>query len=454
MKQHDVIIVGAGLSGLSVAHFLRKTAPQLDILLLEGAGRPGGAIRSTSADGFLAEWGPHGFLDNVEEGRELLNDLDLGDQILRAPLRKFLRYICRNDRLETIPQTPPALIRSKLLPPWSKLRMFGDLFRKPRSEEQTIAAWASHRFGRAILPFADIALTGTYAGDIHQLSIDAAMPGLRKLELEYGSVFKGAIQSRRNKVQTDLPAMISFKQGMETMVSALAADKRIEFNAPVNGIMHENGSWKLDAAGNSHSARRVVIALHINRALPILNELAVAPATAVTEAVVYNVVMGFESGADIPFGFGYLAPREENRFALGALFPSHMFPGRAPEGLQSLEVLIGGVRNPHHLTLSDDALLDETYHDVSRLIQLPKRPRFQMVLRPAIGIPQLEMGHHRFQDYRLRMERTHPGLYVCGFGWDGIGVNDMIKQAKHTAGSLIEGVSAGPGRVTVKGVYF
>ena len=68
----DVCIVGAGLSGLSVATFLQNPRPEMQLLVLEQDDRPGGAIASHSEQGFQAEWGAHGFLDNCEESRELM----------------------------------------------------------------------------------------------------------------------------------------------------------------------------------------------------------------------------------------------------------------------------------------------------------------------------------------------------------------------------------------------
>ncbi|NQU65529.1 MAG: protoporphyrinogen oxidase [SAR324 cluster bacterium] len=454
MTTHDIIIVGAGLSGLSAAHFLSKKRPELDILLLEKAGRAGGAIQSLEIDGFLGEWGPHGFLDNIQESRELLDDLKLDHEIQKAPLKKFLRYICLNGQLQTIPQTPPKIISSDLLPLWAKLRMLADLWKKPLPHEQSIADWAAHRFGRSILPFADIVQTGQFAGDFDRLSIDAAMPGLRKLEKENGSVFRGAVKAQKNKVSSGMPSMVSFKKGMEQLIKKLAADKNLRLNSGVNGISKKEELWCVETKTGNYSAKNLVIGLHINRALPLLHSLAPAPEQSVPEAMVYNIVMGFKEDAKIPFGFGYLAPKSENRFALGTLFPTQMFPGRAPDGMQSLEVLIGGIRNPQHLTLSDEALVAAAYADISQLMPLPSKPSFTKVLRPEIGIPQLEIGHHRFQSYREKMETEFPGLYINGFGWEGIGANEMIKTAKSTAENLIKGRGGAKGATTVKGVYF
>ena len=242
-SQYDTIVVGGGLSGLSTAHFIRKFKPGAKILILEKQSSTGGAIQTVQSDGFLAEWGPHGFLDNVEESRELLADLGLTGTALKAPLRQFLRYICLNGELKAIPQTPPKIVTSNLLSIPSKIRLLFDLWKKPRLHEQSIADWASFRFGKAALPFADIILTGSYAGDIRKLSIDAAMPSLRRLELESGSVIRGAIKSQKANQGSGMPSMVSFEGGMTCLIEQLEKDQTIVNNAEVQSISRQEDGW-------------------------------------------------------------------------------------------------------------------------------------------------------------------------------------------------------------------
>ena len=52
-----VIVVGAGVTGLTVAHRLLAAAPGTDVTVLEQAGRVGGAVWTEHADGFTAEAG-------------------------------------------------------------------------------------------------------------------------------------------------------------------------------------------------------------------------------------------------------------------------------------------------------------------------------------------------------------------------------------------------------------
>jgi len=461
----DTIIIGGGLSGLSVAHFLQKYVPEAQITIMEKAAAAGGAISSFHQDGYLAEWGAHGFLDNAEASRELLADTGLDREAQKAPLDEFVRYVCLNGKLNLIPQNPKKILRSNLVSLSAKLRVLADLWKKPRPEEQSVADWAAHRFGASLLPFVDAVLTGTYAGDMNRLSIDAVFPGIRSLELDNGSVIRGLLKKRKAakaKPQDGpkklLPAMISFSQGMGRLPEVLAADKKLLCAKEVKSIHKTEDGWEVRTADQSYRANSLVLALSVNQSLALLQNssgLAAAnpPLDSIPEARIVTVAMGFDETADIPFGFGYLAPEQEKRFALGALFSTHMFPGRAPKGHMLLEALVGGRRHPEKLELNDDALIDKAYADLRQLIHLPDPPVFTKVLRPAHGIPQLEIGYPRLLDWRNRLVTENPGLYVCGFGWEGIGINDMTKSARQVAAAIAAGVAA-KGETEVKGIYF
>jgi oxygen-dependent protoporphyrinogen oxidase len=461
----DTLIIGGGLSGLTVAHFLQKYQPGIRISILEKSSSPGGAIRSFHQDGFLAEWGAHGFLDNVEASRELLADTGLDKEAQKAPLDEFVRYICLNGRLNLIPQSPKKIIKSNLVSLPAKLRVFADLWKKPRTEEQTVAEWAAYRFGSSLLPFVDAVLTGTYAGDFNRLSIDATFPGIRELELDKGSVIRGLMQKRKaaktskqEKSVKKLPAMISFPQGMGRLPEALAKDKNLECSTEVKSIHKNEAGWEVRTSENTYQAKSIVLALPVNQALSLLNKaegLATepCPVPSIPEAKIVTIALGFTETADIPFGFGYLAPEQEKRFALGALFSTHMFPGRAPAGHMQLEALVGGRRHPEKLELPDDVLIRETYADLKQLIHLPDPPIFSKVLRSDHGIPQLEIGYPKLLEWRNSLVENNQGLNICGFGWEGIGINDMTKSAKKVAEAIAAGTTA-QGKTEVKGVYF
>ncbi|MDW7774205.1 MAG: protoporphyrinogen oxidase [Desulfobulbaceae bacterium] len=466
-RQVDVVIVGAGISGLSVANFLKKERPELSLLILEKSERPGGAILSHSEEGYLAEWGAHGFLDNCEESRTLVSIAGLESEVEKAPLGKYVRYICLNGRLNLIPQNPKKIIMAGLVPFAAKMRVLGEVWKKPLAGEPSVSTWVEHRFGKALLPFADAVFTGTYAGDFEKLKIDAVMPGVRKLELEQGSVIRGLLKKFREakkkggRQAAGMPAMTSFVGGMARLPQALAArlvlNEELCYLAEVERTAARENGWEVQTAEQRVQCRHLVLAVPINASLAMLNEMeniARPPALAVPEARIATIALGFTDKAGVPFGFGYLAPESEQRFALGALFSSHMFPGRAPERHVLLEALVGGRRHPERLELDDDEMVERVCRDLSQLIDLPEAPVFKRVMRPRAGIPQLEEGYPALLDWRYGVQDAHPGLHICGFGWNGIGINDMIKEAGKAAESIQRDSRSGHAEAEVKGVYF
>ncbi|NTV12847.1 MAG: protoporphyrinogen oxidase [Desulfobulbaceae bacterium] len=455
-KEYDVIIVGAGLSGLSAAFFLGRKCPQLRVALVDQAINPGGAIRTFRENGYQAEWGPHGFLNNVSESQEILEVTGLAREMQTAPLGDFRRFICHRGRLEALPQNPKMLLSTPLLSPVGKLRLLGDLWKRPRLEDQTIGEWAAYRFGREVLPMVDVAVTGTFAGDLNRLSIDAVMPGVRSLEKEAGSLLRGLRKKKKAGAgdALGLPAMVNFPGGMVRLIEALAKDQEMLLGHGVNEIVREGALWRLLTAQGELQAASLIMALPVNPALKLLAGLEQPPVGAIPGARIANVVMAFGGDAVIPRGFGYLAPESEHRFALGAMFSSHMFPDRCPEGQVLLEGLVGGRRHPERLELSDEELIARVYADLGQLLPLPSAPLYVKVLRPEGEIPQLEMDHPALSHWRRQMEERWDGLYICGFGWDGIGINDMAKTAARTAEALAAGQGRSRGSAAVRPVYF
>ena len=295
----------------------------------------------------------------------------------------FVRYVCLDAKLRCIPQKPLQILKEPLIPWGAKLRVLADLWKKPLAGEPTVAQWTAHRFGAALLPFADAVFTGTYAGDISRLKIDAVMPGVRELEKRNGSVIRGVINTMRDAARQKktpnkgLPAMTSFTGGMamlpQRLATGLAAKGHLVYGNGVHSLVRETAGWRVLAEQGEVSCRHLVLALPVNISLPLLAGALPTmppPLAAIPEARIATVLLGFDDSAHIPFGFGYLAPEQEQRFTLGALFSSHMFPGRAPVGHQLLEALVGGRRHPDRLDLSDDQMIASVYRDLGQLMEL------------------------------------------------------------------------------------
>ena len=327
-----------------------------------------------------------------------------------------------------------------------------------------MAQWVRHRFGAALLPFADAVFTGTYAGDIDRLSMDAVMPGVRAIEKEHGSVLRGLFAKfkenrKAGKKGRGLPAMLSFPGGMrrlpEKLAGYLRTDDDIIRNCCVQAVRRGEKGWEAVSEKGVFTAANLVLALPVNAALTLLHPVDPAmPLRSVPEAQLAVIALGFGKNNRLPPGFGYLIPEQEGRFSLGSLFSSNMFPGRAPEGHILLETLAGGRRHPERLEYDDATLVRKALADTRDILGIHEEPVYAKVMRSRTGIPQLESGYPRLLAWRNALVARHPALYVCGFGWEGIGVNDMMKSATRTAAALLAGERETKRRNEVKAVYF
>ena len=173
MSTVDFAIVGAGISGLASAWFLREAG--YSVRVLESADYLGGSIRSERSEGFLVEAGPNSTLENTDALGELIRGVGLQQEVLEADEQAKKRYILKQGDLLPLPVSPLAFFRTPLFSAKGKLRLLAEPFFGRAGSEETIASFVRRRLGPEFLDWAiDPFISGVYAGDPEQLSVQAA----------------------------------------------------------------------------------------------------------------------------------------------------------------------------------------------------------------------------------------------------------------------------------------
>ena len=131
-------------------------------------------------------------------------------------------------------------------------------------------------------------------------------------------------------------------------------------------------------------------------------------------------------------GFGFVAPRVENRKILACSWLSSKFPGRAPDGHTYVRGFLGGVRDPGEA-------LDAVLAEMRDLMGVRRDPLKARVAHWPEVMAQPLVGHReRVAELRRRVE-GHSGLAVAGNFLDGIGIPDCIRSAKAAAERVLAG---------------
>ena len=99
-KELDLIVVGAGISGLTLARDVMRMRPEWRVRVVEAADNPGGTIGSERVDGCLCEVGPNGFLTNVPHTWDLAHELGLGQRLCVADARAERRFLWLLDKVK------------------------------------------------------------------------------------------------------------------------------------------------------------------------------------------------------------------------------------------------------------------------------------------------------------------------------------------------------------------
>lgn len=384
----SVLVVGAGLSGLSAAWHLAKRGAAVHVVC--AGAEPGGLIKTRRVREGLVETGANSLV-MTERAREFCADIGV---TLCEPLRESRRrYVYRDGRPRRFPLTVAEAIGGGA----SFVAAVISRSTKARSGE-SVAAWGHRVVGRAVTDrlLAPV-LQGVYAAPADRLAAQAV----------FGS-------RRGRKGGIGAPAT-----GMGELIERLA-DRLSE-----KGVRIEYGV-KLDRVPASE---RVVICTAAPAAAGLLASHAPELAAAVGRIDVgpaLSVTAFFEPASTDLHGFGVLFPRGAGINALGVLFNDDIFPGRST--MRSETWILGAT--PAAGGGDESILTSCVLPDRQRLMAATARPIASYVTRWAQGIPVYDDAVLAAGEL---MRTLPPWLGLAGNYLGRIGVASLIEVSEEAA---------------------
>jgi oxygen-dependent protoporphyrinogen oxidase len=447
-----VAILGGGITGLAAAHRLARQGRAFR--LFEASPRLGGNIRSERSGDWLLEAGPNS-LQLTPALAALCAELNLKPVVAAKAAKN--RYLVRGGRVLAAPASPWSLLKTPLFSTRGKLRLFGDLFQRPRQRptDISLAAFATEHFGGEVVEYGLRAfVAGVYAGDADQLSARLSFPTLWAAERSHGSVIRGLMAAAKAKQARGEPRgptpLISFADGLEALPCALAKhlpEGSVERQARVTAIGPGPGpakTWTVrwtgpDQTDHQETFGAVILALPAaalaSLSIGTTGEHPLAGLEAIPYPPVSSLFLGYarDQVAHPLDGFGMLIPPAEKRDVLGVLFNSTLFPGRAPTGQVALTVMTGGALRPEMARLDDTTLMARVSAELGSLLGVRGEPVFMRRTVWPQAIPQYNLGYERFLEQIAGVEAAHPGLFIGGTVRDGIAVPQCLASGEKLA---------------------
>lgn len=427
----QAIILGAGISGLSLAWFLKqKFNDTINIKIIEKTDRAGGWIRTKiTPQGFLFEQGPHSFRSNSPETIKLIEQLNLHHELISANPSSKDRFIYYKKQLVPFPRGIIDLIFSPYLK--MAIKALWKDWHTPQTNhyDESIYEFVSRRLGAEVAEkLFDPLVSGIYAGDIKQLSIASCFPDLHLFEQEHGGILKGLLYKKKNNTKT---AIYTFKNGMEVLPRRLAElmHQDISYNSEISAIQSKGCEIEVTlSSGKTLTAEHLFSTLPAKSLAKLLDNENGKLLSEIPYASLAIVNLGFDHAVLNKKGFGYLIPSKEKQEALGVIFDSCVFPQQQPAGKTCLTVMLGGMHHPKLLELNDDTLKSKVMHLLASHLNIRNEPNEISIHRAYSAIPQYPVGYKKIMT-NIVEKPIMPNMTIAG-SFAGVSVNDCIANSK------------------------
>jgi len=467
-----VVIIGAGIAGLSAAYELGRTDSDWELVLLEIAPRIGGRILTDRLQGIVVEGGPDCFVTNKPWAMRLISELGMEDELVATNDRDKSVFCFSRGRLRRFPEGLMLMAPTKVVPfllsdivPWpAKLRM-GAEYLIPRGgavKDESLGEFALRRFGReALETIVGPVLAGIHAGEPERLSLRSTFPQFADMERDYRSILIGMRALARKRAQVPRRSgkprtlFMTLRGGLNRLTDVLQG------HLP-------SGSLRLDCGAASVeriAAGRFLLRLTDGTAIEADAVVSAAPADAAAKSLTAFPGLCEELGA-IEFastatasllfeaegasprldGFGFVVDRRADRRIMAATYTSTKFPGRVPEGKLLIRCFLGGVGREKDLEGGDADILARTRDELRGMVGISQAPLDAKVYRWPGANPQYNIGHGA---RLVRLEErvaALPGLILVGSSYRGVGIPECIRSGRDAARHILQagaGVPAG-----------
>jgi protoporphyrinogen/coproporphyrinogen III oxidase len=451
-----VAIIGGGVAGLAAAYELARLARDgaaVQGVLFEASTRLGGIIETVREGGFVIECGPDAWVTEKPWARELVEELGLGDEVMPSNDAARKTYVLIDKKLQSMPDGMRMMVPSNL-DALDASGLFSEEAKQAyhaeadRAEElrasvpdgdESVAEFVRRHFGEEVLEkIGAPLLSGVFGGDVSKLSVRAVMAPFVAMERESGSLIV-ASRARAAAAKND-SVFTTLRSGMGTLVDRMIAaipEDWIRLAAEVRFLSYGEEGWLVGTTRGVERFDAVMMAAPVDAARALLKPVDEQAAELMTMDSSSAVVVGFgfsdATNFVVPPGFGFLVPPESDSLLLACTFVDQKFDDRVPQGGQLVRAFFGGKAADRLMRCGNDETAAVARMELARILGPLPEPQMTVVRRWPRSLPQYRVGHlERMNELETRVQMLE-GLWLLGNGYRGVGVPDLIRDARGAA---------------------
>ena len=470
-KNIRIVILGAGISGLSAAYHLHKRSPDVRFQIWDKNSRTGGVLETLHTDKYQIEQSADNFITTVPWGLELCRELGLENELVQTNPAVRRTYVVRKGRLHLLPDGFMMMAPTRMWPlavtpilsPLGKLRAAMEYFipRSRDTSDETMANFVNRRLGREVFErLVEPLVSGVYAADMEKLSVLATLPRFREMETEYGSLIRAMrAQMKASKQVRDqskesgarYSMFVTLRKGLshitDTLTERLPAES-VQLNREAVSLErktneHQKEKWLLtDQNGQSEQFDGVIFATPSYETARLL--LPTAPRLGELLAKIEHsgtaiATFAFSRGQmkKTVRGMGFVVPKIENSPLLAGSFSSLKYSHRAPADKLLIRIFAGGARAPEMASMPDEELVPILKREMNRVLKIEGEPEYHVVAHWPRTMPQYHVGHLELVEQIESQIAEIPTVGLAGNAFHGVGIPNCARSGELAVDDLL-----------------
>lgn len=434
MPQEKVIVIGAGIAGLTAAYYLRKQG--MDVEILESSSRVGGRMTSDTTEGFIIDRGAQFLSSAYPILHQLIDQTGLKDRLVETSSQ--VAYL-RNGSLRIVDfLNPLSLVTGGFMTwrEWLKLvfrsmKMYRHIHKLPINnyaawadfDTETADEWYNKKFGDWMTEyFIEPMLEGFYFQSPEETS--------RAL-----TIAMSAFSIHKSRIMT-------LKGGMGVLPEALAKELTVHLNTQVNEISVSDKGVTVHTDMQDYSSQRVILATPATVAGKLFttaNDLEkTLMDTRYSSTLCISIITdkSWELPKKLQNVYGILIPRKERQVISTITIEINKCPDRVKEGIL-FNVMLAGASGARMIDMDEKNVAGEIYPELDRLMPgISESVKFMKIHRWKTAEPLSPVGRSkRLRTYRETWSGT--GRILLAGDYMGMPFTEGAAESAHWAASRI-----------------